>query len=83
LSLSFLLLRSRAVLHSKDNLADLDLLTLLDENVFDSSADARRNLDNSLIGLELNYRLTFGDSRAGRNHEAHEVTLIDVLTKLG
>lgn len=73
----------RAVLHRENNLADLDLLALLDEDVFHSSADARGDFDHSFIGLELNDGLTFGDSRAGRDHQPHQIALMYVLTKLG
>jgi hypothetical protein len=63
-------------------LADFDLLALLDEDVLYRPTDARGNFDDSLIGLELNDGLPFGDSRAGRNHQPNQIALMYVLAKL-
>ncbi len=73
----------RTTFEGKDDLANFDLLALLDENVFHHAGDGRRNLDDGFVGFEFHHRLTFGDFGAGRNHEANQIALIDVFAEFG
>jgi len=72
---------ARAIFHGKDHLADLDLLSLFNANLFHRAGHRRRHLNHRLVGFQFHHRLAFSHVRAGRNHQPHQVALIDVLAE--
>jgi hypothetical protein len=76
-------LRWRRTFKGENHLPDSDLLALFDFDFFDHAAHGRGDFDDRFVGFEFHHRLAFGNFRAGRNHEAHEIALRDVFTELG
>ena len=54
-----------------------------DPNLFDHAADRGGNFDHGFVGFQFHHRLAFRNLGAGRNHEAHEIALRDVLSEFG
>ncbi len=55
----------------------------LTRTVFHHAVDGRRNFDDRFVGFQLHHWLAFGDFGAGRNHQAHQIALRDVLAEFG
>ena len=73
--------RARAIFHREDHLADFDLLAFFDPNFLDCAGHRRWNFDDGLVGFQFHHRLAFGDAGARRNHQPHQITLIDVFAE--
>ena len=73
-------LRWRAAFEREDDLANFDLLAFLDFDLFDDAADRRGNLDDGLVGLQFHHRLAFGNLRAGSDHQADEIALVEIFS---
>src|ERR1700691_3293462 len=72
---------SRAAFERENDLADFYLLSLFDFYIAHHAADAGWNFYDGLFGFVFHHRLPFGDARARRDHEAHELAAVDVLAK--
>ncbi len=75
--------RRRRLVHRQHDLADLDLLALLDLDFLDDARNARRNFDRRLVGLELENGLILLQLIARLHHDANHVACDDVLAKFG
>ena len=73
--------RGGATLQGENHLANFDLLAFFDPDLFHRAGHRRWNFDHGFFGLQFHHRLSFGNFRAGRNHEPHQVTLVDVFTQ--
>src|ERR1700676_927362 len=69
--------------HSKDDLANLDLVALFDPNLLHRSAHRRWHFDHRLVSFQFHDRLAGADTGPWRDHQAHEVALLDVFSQLG
>ena len=67
----------------ENHLANFNLLAFFHFDVLHHSGDRRGNLDDSFVGFQFHYRLAFGNLRARRNHQAHQIALRDVLAEFG
>src|SRR5262249_18768607 len=76
-------LGAAAVVDRKNDLPNFDFFALLDQDIFDSAGYRRWNFDDCFVGFKLHDRLALGDTGAGRYHEAHQVSLVDVFAKFG
>src|SRR3989442_206923 len=74
-------LRSRTRFEGEYHLPDLDGVTLLHQDIFNSSSERRRYFDHGFVSLKLHDGLTFGDGGAGRDHQAHQVSLMNVFAE--
>ena len=72
---------ARAIFHGKDHLANFDLLAFFNPNFFYRAGHGRRDFDHGLVGFQFHHRLAFSDARAGRNHQPHQIALVDVLAE--
>ena len=66
-----------AALERENYLAHFDLRAFLNLDFFDRASHRRRNFHDRLVGFQFHHRLAFGDFRSRRNHEPHQVALID------
>ena len=76
-------LRGGSAFQREDHLSDFDLLAFFYFDFFDDAADRRRNFDHGFVGFEFHDRLAFGNFRAGRDHQPHQIALGDVLSEFG
>src|SRR3989442_336075 len=74
-------LRSRTRFEGEYHLPDLDGVTLLHQDIFNSSSERRRYFDHGFVGFKLDYWLAFGDLGSRGNHQAHQVALMNVFAK--
>ena len=72
-----------AFVDRQHDLADLDLLALLDLDLLDRAGDRRRHFDRRLVGLELEDRLVFRHRVARRHQHANDIAGGDVLAEFG
>ncbi len=79
--LRFLRLRGSAAFQGEDHLANFDLGAFLDLDFLDRARHRRRNFHHRLVSFQFHHRLAFGNFRARRNHQPHQIALIDVLSQ--
>ena len=81
--LGFSGLTDSAAFQGENHLADFDFRAFLDLDIFNRARHRRRNFHHGLVGFQFHHRLAFGDLRARRDHQTHQIALIDVLAQLG
>ena len=69
-----------AVVDREDRLADLDLVALLDLDLFHLAGDRRRHLNRRLVGFELEDRLILCDRVAGLDQDAEDVAGLEMFS---
>ncbi len=52
-------------------------------NLLHRAGHRRRHFDHRLVGFQFHDRLAFGNFGARRNHQPHQIALIDVLAQFG
>src|SRR5580704_12003154 len=72
---------TRAVLEGEDHLPNFDLLAFFNANLFHHAAYGGWHFDDGLVGFQFHHSLALRDGRAGRNHQADEVPLVDVFAE--
>ena len=74
-------LRGGRALQREDDLADFHLVAFFYAYFLHHAAHRRRHFDDGFVGFQFHHGLAFGDFGAGRNHQAHQIALIDVFAK--
>src|SRR5216683_3827768 len=70
-----------AAFQREDNFPDFYLLALFDSYLTHHAANVGWNFNDSLVGLQFHDGLAFEDTCARRDHEAHQVSRVDVLAQ--
>ncbi len=73
--------RACSIFHGEDHLADFDLLAFLNANFVDRAGHGRWDFDDGLVGFQFHDGLALGDARAERDHQPHQITLVNIFAE--